>query len=64
MAAPAVAPLPPPAPVDGSECRMGCAQAYYFCRVDDQSGACAPTWSQCVAACDLPNLDTGVSTAP
>ena len=59
----AASPLATPPP-DGGECRIGCAQAYYFCRVGDQTGDCAPTWSQCVAACDLPNLNSGVSTAP
>lgn len=60
-AAPWLSPTPP---VDAGECRMGCAQAYYFCRAGDQTSDCASSWSQCVAACDLPALGPAFSTAP
>ena len=56
--------VPPPAPGDPSECRMGCAQAYYFCRAGDHPDDCAPAWGQCVAACDAPALGAGAPPAP
>jgi hypothetical protein len=49
---------------DALECRMSCAQTYYFCRAGDIQDSCAPTWSQCVAACASPALASPVSTAP
>ncbi len=61
-AAPATPPWP--APPDASACRIGCAQASYECRAGDHPESCDGTWSQCVATCDNPNLDLGVSTAP
>jgi pyruvate/2-oxoglutarate dehydrogenase complex dihydrolipoamide acyltransferase (E2) component len=63
-AAPALALPAPSPPADPAECRMGCAQAYYFCRAGEQTGDCGSAWSQCVATCNSPNLDPGVSTAP
>jgi hypothetical protein len=41
---------------DPSDCRMSCAQTYYFCRAGEDPDACAPTWGQCVAACVSPAL--------
>ena len=59
----AAAPAPPPltaaaspAPVDGSSCRMDCAQSYYFCRAGENPDDCSPGWTQCVAGCTSPNL--------
>jgi hypothetical protein len=58
----------PPAPAkraaDGGECRMGCAQTYYFCRAGDHVDDCAGAWGQCVVTCDSPSLTPGYSTAP
>ena len=62
VAAPAL-PAPSP-PADAGECRMGCAQGYYFCRAGEQTGDCGSSWSQCVATCNSPDLEPGVSTAP
>jgi hypothetical protein len=68
--APTPAPTPTPtalassAPADPAECRIGCAQTNYFCRAGDHPDDCAGAWSQCVATCEQPNLDPGVSTAP
>jgi hypothetical protein len=61
-----LAPPAPPAGVaaDPSDCRMACAQTYYFCRSNDDEQNCSPSWSRCVAACASPDLDPGVSTAP
>ena len=60
--------ITPPAPIraraDPGECRMGCAQTYYFCRAGDHVDDCAGAWGQCVAACNSPNLTSGFSTAP
>ena len=49
---------------DGMECRMGCAQTYYFCRAGDHVDDCAGAWGQCVVTCNSPNLAPGFSTAP
>jgi len=57
-------PAPTVSPADPAECRMSCAQTYYFCRAGDQPDECAGTWGQCVASCDSPNLAKGFSTAP
>jgi hypothetical protein len=51
-------------PPDASECRMACANAAYVCRAGDDPDSCDPSWSMCVATCNNPNLDPGVSTAP
>jgi hypothetical protein len=52
------------APPDASACRMGCAQASYECRAGEHPDDCDGAWSQCVATCDSPSLDPGVSTGP
>ena len=61
-----VAPSPPgsPVPADASACRIGCANANYVCHAGDDPSGCDGAWSQCVATCNTPNLDPGVSTAP
>jgi len=60
--------ISPPAPSNGSndpsQCRMGCAQTYYFCRASDHPDDCSRTWGECVATCTSPNLSPGYSTAP
>ena len=59
--------LAAPAPAlstDPSECRMGCARTYYFCRAGEHPDDCASGWGQCVATCNSPALAAGVSTAP
>jgi hypothetical protein len=57
-------PAPSVAPADPSDCRMSCAQTYYFCRSGDHPDDCAGTWGQCVATCNSPNLAPGYSTVP
>jgi len=58
-------PSPPRAAVaDPSDCRMSCAQSNYQCRVQNDAEDCSPIWSQCVAACTMPNLGPPVSTTP
>ena len=52
------------APPDASACRMDCAQSYYLCRAGDQADECGGGWSQCVAACNTPNLAPAFSAAP
>jgi hypothetical protein len=53
------------APADASSCRMDCAQSYYLCRSDDQTGAdCGGPWSRCVATCNNPNLAPPTTAAP
>ena len=60
--------IAPPAPVsvpaDPAQCRMSCAQTYYFCRAGDHPDDCSGTWGQCVATCNSPNLAPGFSTTP
>jgi hypothetical protein len=60
--------ISPPAPVgplaDAGQCRMSCAQTYYFCRAGDHPDDCAGPWGQCVATCNAPNLAPGFSTTP
>ena len=68
------APAPPPAPMsplpaaaapqDASACRMDCAQSRYICRAGDEPGECGGGWSQCVAACNTPDLAPVTTPAP
>jgi hypothetical protein len=57
-------PAPVSVPADPAQCRMDCAQTYYFCRAGDHPDDCAGTWGQCVSTCNSPNLAPGYSTAP
>jgi hypothetical protein len=57
-------PAPATAPADPAQCRMGCAQNFYFCRSGERPDDCAGTWGQCVAGCNSPNLAPAYSTAP
>jgi hypothetical protein len=57
-------PAPVSVPTDPGQCRMSCAQTYYFCRAGDHPDDCAGTWGQCVATCASPNLAPGYSTTP
>jgi hypothetical protein len=55
--------LPSPiasAPVGGApqQCRLSCAQTYYFCLAGDSPDGCSANWSQCRSACDAPTLAT------
>jgi hypothetical protein len=62
---PVVAPSAPVSvPTDPAQCRMSCAQTYYFCRAGDHPDDCAGAWGQCVATCNSPNLATDFSTTP
>lgn len=49
-AAPPLASLPP-AP-DARQCRLACAQDYYFCLAGDASDECPQAWGQCRLGCD------------
>jgi len=63
--APTIAPLASSSSAsDPSQCRMGCAQTYYFCRAGDHPDDCSRTWGECVATCTSPNLAPAYSTAP
>src|SRR5580693_8771889 len=55
---------PSTASSDPAQCRMVCAQTYYFCRAGDRPDDCARTWGECVAICTSPELAPGYSTAP
>lgn len=37
------------------QCRLACAQRYYFCLAADAADECPQTWGQCRAACDAPS---------
>lgn len=48
-----------------AQCRLTCAQEYYFCLAGDGTDDCAPHWGQCRAACDAPDgLDRLASNSP
>lgn len=66
LAAPLPAPLTPIAPPvqNGGQCRLACAQAYYFCQSTDSPDECPSTWGQCRAACDAPNPTAKFPTTP
>lgn len=49
---PFLSPLPPATRADPGQCRIRCAQTYYFCVGGDSPDECAPTWAQCRAACE------------
>jgi hypothetical protein len=51
-------------PADPAQCRIACAQTNYLCRAGERADDCGGGWSQCVAACDLPDMIPDVSTAP
>lgn len=36
---------------DGGQCRLACAQAYYFCLSSDETGGCGSTWVRCRTDC-------------
>lgn len=36
----------------GRQCRLTCAQDYYFCLSTEAADDCPGAWSQCRAACD------------
>jgi hypothetical protein len=40
---------------DPGQCRLACAQRYYFCLAGDMADDCPSTWGQCRAACDAPS---------
>jgi len=64
MAAISTPPLPfAPSPSDPAQCRIGCAQSYYFCLAADDGESCAPAWGQCRAACSAPQLGLSVGGA-
>jgi hypothetical protein len=55
--------LPSPiasAPVGGArqQCRLSCAQTYYFCAAGEDGESCSANWSQCRSGCDAPTLAT------
>jgi len=55
--------MPPPvasSPVGGGpqQCRLSCAQSYYFCLSSDHPDDCPGAWGQCRAGCDAPALPT------
>jgi hypothetical protein len=40
-----------PARIDSGECRLGCAQSYYFCLAAEAPDTCSGAWTSCLAAC-------------
>ncbi|WP_304168312.1 hypothetical protein [Phenylobacterium aquaticum] len=59
-AALALSPARPPAgglsTEEVGQCRLSCAQTYYFCLAQDAAQDCSPQWGQCRAACDAPEV--------
>ena len=41
---------------EAGQCRLSCAQSYYFCLSGDGGDDCPATWGQCRAACDAPGV--------
>lgn len=57
----AIPPLPPAStPIGGmaQQCRMACAQTYYFCLAGMDADECASSWSQCRAGCSAQTLSS------
>ena len=54
-----VTPLSSASPATGEiaqQCRMSCAQTYYFCLAGNQGDDCPTSWGQCRAACNAEPL--------
>jgi hypothetical protein len=49
--------------VDGAACRTTCAQTRYFCEADPNADDCGAAWSQCVASCGAPALNSASTAA-
>jgi hypothetical protein len=56
------------AAVDPHQCRMACAQPYYFCLAGAAPEPCPDEWRRCVVGCDWPSPANGgvqsVTSAP
>jgi hypothetical protein len=50
----------PVAAIDPQQCRLACAQPYYFCLAGENAAVCPDAWSRCVAACDIPTEPEGM----
>lgn len=59
-AAPLASAASPPAALGDTagQCRLSCAQSYYFCLASELADDCPGAWSQCRAACDAPGAVT------
>lgn len=61
----ALSPARPPAGAlsagELGQCRLSCAQTYYFCLAQDASEDCSPNWGQCRAACDAPAVSRSLA---
>jgi hypothetical protein len=55
LALPLALPFTPQANEPG-QCRIACAQSYYFCLAGDDAETCAPSWGQCLSTCTGPPL--------
>ena len=56
-----IQPLPSASPRLGGvaqQCRMSCAQTYYFCLAGNQIDDCPASWSQCRAGCSSAPLSS------
>jgi hypothetical protein len=42
------------APADPGQCRLACAQPYYFCLAGPDAGSCSQEWTHCLVGCDQP----------
>ena len=43
----------PQAGVGAGQCRLSCAQSYYFCLSTEGAEDCGSNWGQCRARCDV-----------
>ncbi|MDX5331379.1 MAG: hypothetical protein LPJ86_08050 [Caulobacteraceae bacterium] len=39
------------APPSAAQCRLDCAETYYFCLAGEESDECAQSWGQCRLGC-------------
>ena len=51
-------PAPPPVAGVAGQCRLTCAQSYYFCLADTSADDCGATWGQCRVRCDAAGAAT------
>lgn len=57
-------PMPSSLSPDGGQCRLECAQSYYFCLGGDSSDECSSAWGRCRAGCTTPRAPAPVWVSP
>jgi hypothetical protein len=44
-------------PADVNQCRLNCAQTYYFCQAGEETESCGSAWAGCRSSCATPLED-------